>query len=764
VSRRRLANLCLIFCVAALAVTRAAELPPGTAAPRSLEDLIRSLQPLGIDVIFSSELVLPGMPAPAPRAGETPLQQLQAALGAQGLELRPLAPDKYVVVRARERAPPQTLAEGPLPEISVYASRYSMEGQGIADPRRLTSSDIDSVPGSHDDALRALKALPGLASNASGRPYIRGSLADDVLVRYDGITLLDPFHLKNFQSLISAIDPAGVERIEVFSGGFPVRYGTRSGGVIDITAPSSDSGHEMRAGASLISAGVSTLGRAKQAPLDWLFAIRRSTIDLLEPVEEELGEPQFSDSLGRLRWHTENGAWTLGWLLLDDRLRLGEASDSELANARYRDEYLWLARDHRFDSQLTTRATVVVTSSNRHRTGTLNEPGVSLGELDAALEFDRIEATNTWNYEQRPDLSWSFGAAAAVSTAEYDYQRSALYDPEIAAAFGRPVQNDLLFDVRPEVFTYAMHGALRKRWSPFEAELGLRLDGQHYNLGGDHTQISPRLNLRYDRNERVSLYASLGRFSQAQHVEEWRVEDAQAVADSAQVSIHGVVGLTWRQSPDTRWGLEAYTKRWTTIAPYFDNRLDPLALLPELGPDRIRLAPAKSEASGLEVNLHHDLSEKLSAWGTLSWSRVADDMAGGDVLRSWDQPVALTAGAAWQNSRLAVSALASWHSGWPRNAFELTTPAGAPGGLVLGPRNSERWGDFHTIDLRASYDWPLAGGDLEVVFEVTNATNRGNPCCARLEASASGDYFVSETDHWLPIIVNLGFSYRIHKP
>ena len=39
--------------------------------------------------------------------------------------------------------------------------------------------------------LRALKTLPGLASNAS-RGLIRGSLADDVL-RYDGITLIDPF-------------------------------------------------------------------------------------------------------------------------------------------------------------------------------------------------------------------------------------------------------------------------------------------------------------------------------------------------------------------------------------------------------------------------------------------------------------------------------------------------------------------------------------------------------------------------------------------
>jgi hypothetical protein len=210
-------------------------------------------------------------------------------------------------------------------------------------------------------------------------------------------------------------------------------------------------------------------------------------------------------------------------------------------------------------------------------------------------------------------------------------------------------------------------------------------------------------------------------------------------------------------------GLEAYTKRWTTIAPYFDNRLDPLALSPELGPDRIRLEPARSEASGLEVNLHHTFSEKLSAWGTLSWSRVADDMPG-DVLRSWDQPVALTAGAAWQNSRLAVSALASWHSGWPRTPFDLTTPADAPGELLLGRRNSERWADFYTLDLRASYTWSLAHGDFALVLEATNATNRGNPCCARLEASPGRDYFVSDTDHWLPAIVNLGFTYRSRHP
>ena len=132
----------------------------------------------------------------------------------------PSAPGKYVVV---VRAPRQRVpdSEAPLEEISVYASRYAIEGGARRAARSFRATDIERVPGSHDDALHALHSLPGLASNASGRPYIRGSLSEDVLVRYDGIALLDPFHLKNFQSLISAIDPAAVERIEVFSGGFP---------------------------------------------------------------------------------------------------------------------------------------------------------------------------------------------------------------------------------------------------------------------------------------------------------------------------------------------------------------------------------------------------------------------------------------------------------------------------------------------------------------------------------------------------------------
>jgi len=735
------------------------------AESRTVESLIAELRAQGIDVIYSSELVPPDLGAPAPGPGRTPLQRVTDALAANGLALRELAPGQYVVVRAPQAAPREPATEAPMEEISVYASRYSMEGRGVSEPRELRASDIEQVPGSHDDALHALHSLPGLATNASGRPYIRGSLANDILFRYDGITLLDPFHLKNFQSLISAIDPAAVDSLEVFSGGFPVRYGTRSGGVIDIAAPARATGYENRAGVSLISGGVSSMGTAQRWPLEWLFAIRRSTVDLLEPVGDEIGKPQFSDSIGRLRLATENGAWTLGWLLLDDQLELGTPTDDETSDARYRDEYLWLARDHEFGPGLRTRFTAVLTASERARVSQLDQPGVATGALDDHSEFGRVELGNSWIWEQRPDLTWTFGAEASMADSDFRYTRVAEYDPVVAAAFGRSTQNDLQFAAEPRVFTYALHAAGRRQWRSFEAELGLRLDGQHYNLGGDHTQISPRLNLRYDVSDRLRLYTSIGRFTQAQQAEEWRVEEAQGSADPAQVSIHTIFGVTFEPSAATHWGVELYNKRWTTVAPYYDNLLDPLALSPDLAPDRIRIDPKASEAAGFEVNLRHEFSERLSANGTLSWARVADDMGEGDILRSWDQPLAFNVGLAWQESRFSVSALAGWHRGWPRNPLQLVEPdAGDAGEILLAPRNTDRWKDFYSLDLRGSYTWALDHGDLVLTLEATNVTNRANDCCLKLRADESGDFFATETDHWLPAIVNLGVTWRWRGP
>ena len=116
--------------------------------------------------------------------------------------------------------------------------------------------------------------------------------------------------------------------------------------------------------------------------------------------------------------------------------------------------------------------------------------------------------------------------------------RISQFSPEVAAAFGRDESERFEYLSQPEVLNLSLYASNRRRWSDFEAEVGVRVDAQRYEDYGNHTQVSPRVNLRYDLARNWRVYASAGRFTQPQHVEEWRAEEAQQRPDAAQVSMH----------------------------------------------------------------------------------------------------------------------------------------------------------------------------------------------------------------------------------
>lgn len=739
--------------------------------------LLEALRAQGVNVIYSSDLVPADLRAPELPDNLPVLDRAQQALAAHGLMLRPIGPARYAVTQAPEQTPPPlpppaVQAPAPAPaqlepqqEVSVYASRYELHTDDIAEPQLLTQTQIEAVPGSQDDALRAARIIPGIASNLSTRPYIRGSFVDDVLVRFDGVPLADPFHLKNFQSLVSAFDPAAVKHIEVYSGGFPVSYGTRSGGVIDVEPRSVDAGYEHAFGASLIAYDAATAGRAESLPVDWLATVRHSVADdVNRRMNGREGEPAFMDTLGRVRWHNEDGsAWTLGWLLLQDEIDFETRAEDESTRAHYRDEYLWIARDDVFGDNLKARTVVSGSWGERSRAGNLDEPGIGVESLDEARHMSSVDLRSLWTWQMDERTTWTTGVEAAHSQADLRYDRAGSFTPDIAASFDRPVDNSLVAAAQPEVTTYAAFISARRRWQSVEVELGGRLDGQHYNNTLMREQFSPRLNLRYDFAPSWRLYGSWGRFTQAQRVDEWRLEDPQVMPDPSAIAIHTILGLQYQPNAEFHVSLELYRKRWTEVRPYYENLLDSLSLVPDLAPDRIRVAPMASEASGAELTIRRSLSRSFEVWGGFSASLVRDDFASmSDVNRSWDQPRAATLGVGWNKLGWTTSAVFGWHRGWPRT--DVRDNLLQPGMLIIGRRNAERWGDYFTADLSTSHTAAFARGELQTWFEVTNATDRHNACCTHLLAPPPGSTDVGqEANTWLPRMVNVGFTWRFRR-
>ena len=246
-------------------------------------DLLQELIASGAKVLYSSDLVPPDMAAPNVLTGSTALSRVVEALATHGLVLLQTGPGSYSVIRGQialpqppaETVTPIARSDETLEEQSVFANRYEFT-LPLGAPISLERGQIEAIPGSDLDAMRAVNTSPGLATNLSARPYIRGALLDDVLVEYDGIPLADPFHFKTFQSVLSAFDPATVARADVFTGGFPVKFGTRSGGVIDLTPRSIESGSEYTVGASSLSYDLGSVGRSATWPIEWLFNARAS--------------------------------------------------------------------------------------------------------------------------------------------------------------------------------------------------------------------------------------------------------------------------------------------------------------------------------------------------------------------------------------------------------------------------------------------------------------------------------------------------------
>lgn len=740
-----------------------------SAAPTPLVDLLRSLSARGLDILYSSDLVTPDLTVPPTLHETDPLGRAREALAANHLELRNEGPKHYIVVRSATRKAPEPAAVPrsvrSVDEVTVFASRYVLEDKAGIQSVSLGHHDLEEVPGAHDDVMRAIRTVPGLADNLSSRPYVRGAFLEDVLVRFDGIPMVDPFHFKNFENLISAFDPATVDRIDVYTGGFPVKYGTRSAGVIDIAPRTVDSGYEHRVGANLLSYDLSSVGRADSLPIEWLGTARLSGENVeLRPRGGDIGEPSYVDVLGRVHWQINSDtALTSGWLLLDDRVKSSLDPTMEQAVARDRDFYYWFTAEWAASSAVHSRTSVAVTDSERTLVGNLTLPRAATGQLDERRDISTVDLLTDWTYLQTDSLLWDWGAETTFERADLNFSRQEDLDAALAASLNRMADVSLTDAQSPRSTTFNVYGSVRRRWRKFEAEFGARLDHQNYRDFASHSQLSPRINLRFDPTPVWHLYGSWGHFRQAQRVGEWRAEQPQSTPDPATHVVGVIAGVAHDSSATTHWRLELYENHWLSVHPYFDNALNRLSLIPELGLDRVLITAQGGDSMGIEASARHDFAEHWAVSGAYTLSRATDDLAGEDVLRSWDQTHAFNGVVTWQRALTSASLVIGWHSGWPKTPVSYLPANGtAPAYFLIGPRNTSRWGSYFSVDVRAARTVPLRRGDVLLWVDATNVLNRANECCTAYgQVDSMGNLTMPANNSWFPRVVNVGFDWRI---
>jgi hypothetical protein len=753
--------------LAAAAATSAENAPdPGNWVGRSVDDVLRELREPGIDFIYSSDLVPDGLRVlQAPRTGNA-LLTARDILAPHGLALQVVRPGIYAVVRdSRDKgaagvgtgtdvAPAEIATLTPLSEVVVSTSRYAFDGAGSMGAVRLPGSELAVQPVLGEDAIRALGRLPGIAQNGfSAESNIRGGEAGETLTLMDGFPIRQAFHHPAYNNAFGVLDPGLIANAEIYTGGFPVRYGNRMAGVFDLESvdPRRDSTRAL--GLSTFNAMARYGDFLEDSGIDWLASARLGTLrPFIDAFTEEDVKPTNSDVYARIGYGepdrlrlTANLLWTY------DELDIGRDALGEDAEFNSRVRYAWLRADREWHERLAGSAWLGYSEVNSNRSGTMNAPAIATGSVSdrRSSRYIDLRARMTW---QPADHHWLEGGLELTEEdATYRYASEATYDPAVADLFEREPSFTRQSDLTPSrerIALFASH-----RWQVLDSlvsELGLRAQRNATEGTSDKEWIyDPRLGVRWQLLPSTSLRAHWGRFHQTDEVHELKVEDGLTEFPEAQRSDHFIVGADHELPDGLVLRLEWFRKSQSDPRPRFENLLDPMSALPEIAPDRVAVAPRSAEIRGTELSVRHAGAD-FTWWGSVAWSEARDDIEGRRVPRSWDQSWAVTAGIDWLRGNWRLGAVANTHRGWPTTRIDEG---------VLGERNAERFDTRAALDLRAEYRRPLQVGSLSVTFEVTNAVNIGNACCYELIAvdDGSGNVgFTTRESDWLPVVPSIG--------
>jgi hypothetical protein len=185
-----------------------------------------------------------------------------------------------------------------LDEVTVTASRYDLINDVQPSASYFSRDDIENLADLGDDTLRAAHRLPGIAaSEFSARSHVRGGATDEMTVMLDGMELIEPFHLRDYASVFSAIDQRIVSGLQIYSGGFPAAYGDALSGLMLIEPREpTELAHEI--GVSLLHTAVLSSGTFADGRGSWLASARRSNLG--EVIHNERGEPTYHDVFARV--------------------------------------------------------------------------------------------------------------------------------------------------------------------------------------------------------------------------------------------------------------------------------------------------------------------------------------------------------------------------------------------------------------------------------------------------------------------------------
>jgi TonB family protein len=593
----------------------------------------------------------------------------------------------HLVLAPKEVVPEQTPAgKKPAPKIEVV-----VRGQKLAPAvRSFSRSEVRQLPGAFGDPFRAIEALPGVTPILSGLPffYIRGAPPGNVGYFLDGVRVPLLYHLALGPSVVH---PAMVDRVDLYSGGYPAQFGRYAGGIVsaETTEPRADFHGEYNLRLFDVGAMAETgfAGGRGTVLLGGRYSYTAAIISLVAPntkldyrdyqarVSYQLGPKDRLTAFGF-------GSYDLLGQYINGILNVVFGTEFYRVDLRY---------DHAFPGGSMRTAL------------TLGYDQTIIAEGRRAQ--DRLLGLRTHVEQQlEPGVLWRFGADTMLDAYTADHQ---LYsDPDDP---GSKIFNDL-FPPRNDLAWGSWSDFVLDVTPRIEVTPGLRLDV--YASGGRSlVGIDPRIAARFKVSDKV------------------RIVHAYGIAHQPPSFVVPVPGLTpgnlqggLQTSAQTSAGVEVDVADATTASGtlFYNAFFDMTDALGTSNSGRRPNFDARSQGYGvgLELFLHRKLTKRLGGFFAYTLSRSMRYLGNESFPSAFDRTHVLSTALGYDLGR-------HWRAG-SRFVFYTGTPkTNSSGALVTQPRASspDRNPAFWRIDVRLEKRWQLAKSAwISFVAECMNVT------------------------------------------
>ncbi|MES2202404.1 MAG: TonB-dependent receptor [candidate division FCPU426 bacterium] len=611
---------------------------------------------------------------------------------------------------------------------------------GLIGRTEIPAKQIHQVAGAGGDIFRALQTLPGVAaiSDFSGQLAVRGGGPRDNKTTLDDIPWPVPFH---FGGILATIDSDLLESVDLLAGGFPARYGTADGAILEAhTRPGSREGFKGKADINLVTATVLLEGPLKIPGINasWTLSGRRSYFDLFLPHLADLDFVAFPYF------------WDMG-LTLDfefgphNQLRfLALASDDVLAF----DLTPSATRDTDFTGELKYE--------NRYATAGLSWKNTSLQDLVSKTSLYYYDEALLTSFGQRyfldyfpkvvglrQDFDWSLGADVVSGGGGLEVRQDDVAAFTFRRSDGQGSSYALYSDASSitlvaqtlESFAYLQD---KHFFGPnFSVTAGLR-----YDKGGANVEaLCPRLGAEWRIFQKSTLKAAWGIYERSPSGQELMPTFGNPQL-GPNLTEHRVLGIEQELGRHWLLRLESYLK-------IYRNRVV------EVADSRLYTNDGEGFAQGQEIFLRYDDHDRFFGW--LSYAHSISERDG--ALYAYDQPDILS---------LVANAKVTEHfelgATWHLHSGSLITPIiGSHYDPVTdktvpdyGEPYSVRLGDYSRVDMRAEYHWVFGSKVLSLYLEVINLLNAPNP----LNREYSKDFRSFTEIRQLPRLPYFGIRYQ----